>query len=234
MKPKFVVKIGGSAFDLLYYKGKKPIIKDIAAKLRQLHLNYGIVATVGGGPFADVVKGYDVAGYYKDLMLTNALKNNCLYLEFALGGLGEIIPPEGFAKVNDAYLESRIAIMYHTPEKVPLSDSDTHALSLTELLMADRLYFLKNTPGIYIRDPNINSEEPDIFVKKATIDDFLSGRISRIGADGRGEHLIETSALHYYRNTGHLHEIRIMDANNPENIEYALRNVDVGSIIVKS
>ena len=73
-----------------------------------------------------------------------------------------------------------------------------------------------------------------MFIKRATIDDFLSGKISRLGSDGREEHLIETSALHYYLNTRYLREIRIIDANNPENIEYALRNVEVGSVIVKA
>lgn len=234
MKPKFVVKIGGSAFDLLYYERKKSIVRDISTKLKQLHSEYGIIATVGGGPFMDVVKGYDVGDTFRDEMATNSLRNNCLYLEFALEGLGEIILPEDIDKVDGDYLENRIAIMYHSPEKVPLSDSDTHALSLTELLMINKLYFLKNTPGIYLRDPNIKSEEPNKFVRKVTINDFFNGTISRIGADGRDQHVIETSALNYYRNTRYLYEIRVMDANNPNNIEHALRNVEVGSVIVKA
>lgn len=234
MKSKCVVKVGGSAFDILYYDKKKTIVVSIARKIIDLHPKYGFVLTVGGGPFTDVVKGYNVKGYHKDLMVTNALKNNCLYLEFLLEGVGEIITPENFNNINDEFLENKIAITYHAPVDVPLSDSDTHSLAIAELLAINNLYFLKNTPGIYMRDPNTYSDEPNKLVKCATIDDFLSGRISRVGSDGRDEHLIETSALIYYKNIRHFDKIRVMDANNAENIEYALRNVDVGSVIVKN
>ena len=233
MESKCVVKIGGSVFDLLYYKRNKSVVGDIAKKLVTLHSEYSFVVTVGGGPFMDVVKVYDVDEQYKDLMATNALKNNCLYLEFILDGLGETVHPEDFDKISDCYLKKKIPLMYHAPEGIPLFDSDTHALAVAEVLEVGRIYFLKNTPGIFQRDPNGNSEEPNDFIQRATIDDFLSGKISRVGVDGDDEHLIENSALEFYRSARHINEIRVLDANNSENIEYALKNVSVGSVILK-
>jgi len=140
MKPKCVIKIGGSAFDVLYYDKKKTTVTNITKKIIDLHPKYGFVLTVGGGPFADVVKGYDVEGCYKDLMVTNALKNNCLYLEFLLNGRGQIITPEDFSNIDDELLENKIAIAYHAPIDAPLSDSDTHSLAIAELLAINNLY----------------------------------------------------------------------------------------------
>lgn len=233
MKLKLVVKIGGSGYDLLYYDGMESVISNITLKLMELNSEYGIVVTVGGGPSMDVVKGFGVNEKYKDLMATNALKNNALYIKSLLESQGEIVDPENIGIINDDFLEKKIAITYHSPEDIPLRDSDTHSLAISNTLMINNLYFLKNTPGIFLRDPHNKSDESNEFVKIATIDDFLSGRISRIGSDGNDEHLIETSALLYYKQNTNLEKINIMDVNNPENIEYALGNIDVGSVIVR-
>ena len=127
---------------------------------------------------------------------------------------------------------------------IPLQDSDTHTIALAEFYKAKKVVLVKRTDGIYDFDPYLGfaldqetgrckSTENWIDLQRRNkrlgvvdINDMLNGHISRTGTnfnigkyDGSSGHLMEDSALDYFRYCQHVEEILVVHIA-PEEMYY--------------
>jgi len=118
-------------------------------------------------------------------------------------------------------------------DKIPLQDSDTHTIAVAEYHRLRRVILLKRTDGIYFTDPyrgftmdkhtgkcanydlwkrvqeiNIRHEEMDIHDEDLYV--YRDGTGEDGLSDGTKEHLIEDSALEYFRNCQFVEEILVV------------------------
>jgi uridylate kinase len=114
----------------------------------------------------------------------------------------QFIPREEITKekINEIHNRGGVVVATHIPEKIseklfgeviPFSKSDAHTIAFSKLLDTPYLIYVKDTPGIFDMDPNINPNAKKL--DSVTIGELR--RISRKGEDGRGDHLIEDHAL---------------------------------------
>ncbi|MBD3361446.1 hypothetical protein GF358_01510 [Candidatus Woesearchaeota archaeon] len=144
-------------------------------------------------------------------------------------------------------LNSHIPILATAPQtaqadyvlSTPGFASDAHSIIIADWL-AERynpgveLIFIKNTKGVYPKDPNRNDVNPNKNqrIKEIHIDQFLdTSVIDRIGTDGRGDHLLETVAGELFAEVKNLELIRIITAKEPGRIRYTLEGENRGSVI---
>ncbi len=128
-------------------------------------------------------------------------------------------------------------------DHIPLQDSDTHTIALAEFFGAERVVLVKRTDGIYNFDPyrgrpfaKDKMNYFDLLKWKITqrsnrrhdivsVDDMLSGNFSREGtgmdgkADGSQGHLMEDSALEYFKYCNNVREICVVHIA-PEEMHY--------------
>ncbi|MBN2368214.1 hypothetical protein JXC34_04280 [Candidatus Woesearchaeota archaeon] len=145
---------------------------------------------------------------------------------------------------------------------IPLQDSDTHTIALAEHFGAEKVVLIKRTDGIYDFDPyrgfplELTLPESKLVNKLVmkrwqlhqrhnkrhevvSVDDLLSGKFSREGtgaygrADGSTGHLMEDSALRYFKNNcKHVKEILVVHIA-PEEMYYQVWGNRYKHIITK-
>ncbi len=238
-----LIKIGGSIFDL--YDKDPSILLNLLGEIKKLHNEgYPIILTTGGGPRQDTERGVSEAygtSDYSEQVLERQAEN----IAELLGDIAVYISPKemGRRKFSPDYLESCIPVasLSGVPE-IKDNESDTHTLAIGEKLGLYKAIFVKDTDGIFERDPNIPSKKIMAWRKQTNGNEFfphiyasaiLNGVISRVDSEGRGEHLIESGALMYLRDTKHLRVVQIINGNKPEMLCKALNGEFTGSYILK-
>jgi uridylate kinase len=242
-RKRYLFKIGGSAFDLVFYRKNPQVLTSFLSKVIDLHQDNDIILTVGGGPSQDIAKRFkkDMKvddKTYQDISY-HALKIHALLVAGMLEKYGEYVPPEDIIKVNDDYLREKIPVFSHIPNylgqelfgvDIPYSQSDAATNALGEFLRVKKIFYVKNTGGIYPSDPNAEPRlsEKDI-IRKLSIDKIYS--LSRIGEDGMDEHLIENLGLLIFQKSKNYKQIHVIDIKDPNSIEKAFKSKAVGSVI---
>lgn len=118
---------------------------------------------------------------------------------------------------------------------IPLEDSDTHTIALAEFYGAERVVLVKRTDGIYDHDPYLGfvldpatgkcrsveewktAQQGNKRHGVLSVDELLEGNVSREGTDfnlgkydGSQGHLMEDSAIRYFRYCKHVNEILVV------------------------
>ncbi len=153
--------------------------------------------------------------------------------------------------VREKETQNKVPLMGMAPQwilardNIPLQDSDTHTIALAEFFGAERVVLVKRTDGIYDFDP-YRGFELDLAEGKCknidawrelqrsnnrygvvSVDDMLSGNFSREGtdisgkADGSQGHLMEDSALEYFKYCDKVREICVVHIA-PEEMYYSV------------
>src|SRR3989344_5371656 len=196
-----------------------------------------IIATVGAGPLGDDIKDYTrnhdkVRAKFGNLIAAE--------LDINLKKLACLMPDDSYKllEIEDFYFinknnMAKVALMGIAPhyilarDGIPLEDSDTHTIAIAELFGAKRVVLIKRADGIYSYDPNIGGFTSDFERWRryqinnrrhpvVTVEDMLSGRISREGTNTSGErdgtlgHLMEDSGLEYFAGCKNVEEILVV------------------------
>lgn len=128
---------------------------------------------------------------------------------------------------------------YVTDRLLPRSESDSHTLIIADWLAqrnaaGAELFFIKDTRGVFPYDPNRKDidQSKNNKIKEISIEEFLDPvRIDRTGTDGRGEHLLETTAGNLFRDKViKLETIRVLNARDFK-LRQVLAGENRGSII---
>ena len=144
-------------------------------------------------------------------------------------GKPHILEEKGFNFLYQANCDRRIPLVATAPRYIaakygiPMQDSDTHTLALADYCGAQRVVLLKRTDRIYRFDPyrgftfnHANKKCADLqrwkdeqrtneWYESVTVDEMLGDNISREGTDNFGNadgtlgHLMEASALRFFR-----------------------------------
>lgn len=213
-----LIKIGGSAFDL----GSKCIIP-LCKKIQKLSGNNDFILTVGGGPALDVMKNIkDDYGISDELYESLSIESIVIHAKL----VEELIPNAKYVNSKNLKLVShllknkKIPILTHihkslTKENLKNSKTDAHIIEIANFFNIAEIIFLKDTKGIFNKDPNTHKDA--IFLEEVKIKDFE--HISRIGSDGRGEHLIEDSALKLFGKSNIVKAISILNCKDTSSLE---------------
>jgi uridylate kinase len=242
-RKRFVVKIGGSGFDVLYYKRAPLILIAFLREVVRLHRYHDFIITVGGGPSQDIVKRFRDhvtidAATYADASY-HALLVHGLLVAALLEYRGELIRETDIAKITPTYLREKIPVVTHVPGRlgetiigapIPRSESDAQTNALAEHLQVEEIIYAKNTPGIFPRDPNIEPVlPPEAILPAVSVDELRV--LSRVGEDGHDEHLIENLGLTVFEHSTHVQRVRVIDINQPSMLATAVRGATAGSVI---
>lgn len=263
LKNTYIVKIGGSIFDL--YKAKPDILHKLLAAIVEMHKHHKVVLTVGGGPAqsmaVDFKKVLGLSDTTYEELSRGQLTNQATILSDLLRQINpDIVAPIPLeymefvmtrGLITGDYLEKKIPIISLVPEipelgipRMPSSASDLHTVALAEYFHCAKVFFVKDTDGIYRRDPNIPNEfvremglpKSNFFIRFVYADQITTS-ISRIGlspertvTDG---HLIETSAIDAFLKSKYPHTIQVVNGRNPNKLSEAMDGYKVGSYILK-
>jgi len=198
-----------------------------------------IIITVGAGQIGNEVKGhmstFPEAQKHLPRLIAEALDMNLRLVHSLMDESSSLfLQSEDFYFVHKDNARKTI-LMPIAPhyilarDQIPLQDSDTSTLAMAELYGTPETYviIIKRTDGVYDFDPNLGGfttdykrwlthQERNKRHSVVTVDDLLSGKISRRGTDKKGdpddnyEHLIENSALEYYANCRNIKEILVV------------------------
>ena len=218
-----VIKVGGS---ISLYEEDNPKSDNLERAVRSCTAGNrpggSLIATTGAGGFGYQLKSFldhhramgDVdANFARNMKTCVELNVRCLCNLF--GSLAEYVSPYKFAKVDKDFLSTTIPVMNVAPvpvfrkHRIPFNDSDTQTIAIAEFYRAERLILLKRTDGIYLYDPYNGfksgasawgvQQKDNKRLQVVYAEDLLSDEISRVGAyDGRGNHLIEETAIKYF------------------------------------
>ena len=246
-RKRYLIKIGGSGFDLVFYRTNPQVLTSFLSALVDLHRDYDIILTVGGGPSQDIAKRFrDAMGIddksYQDISY-HALKIHALLVAGMLERFGEYVPPEDIGKVDGNYLREKIPVFSHTPSyvghdlfgmSIPNSESDAQTNALGEFFGVEGILYAKNTPGIFPRDPNIEPRlSMEDIIRRISVQDIRS-RISRIGEDRMDEHLIENSGLDIFKRSRKPQYIRVINISDSGLVGTAFLGGEAGSVIYRN
>jgi len=206
---KYVIKIGGSAFDL----GARVVIP-LCKSLDKIKSS-DLYITAGGGILLDVMK--DIK---EDYQINNKLYDNFSWklIDVNLKTLGLFVNNHKVCTIKET-------------EDIRGSESDVHTVRLAEELNINTIVFLKDTSGIFSKDPN--RYENARFYSEATSNE-MKNEISRIGVDNRGGHLIEDSAIDIFQESKVVKEIIILDCKDKFSFQKFLDGESIGSKIIKN
>lgn len=213
-----LIKIGGSAFDL----GSKCII-NLCKKIQELSKDNNFILTVGGGPALDVLKNikndYGISDkLYENLSIESIVIHAKLVEELISNA--EYVNSKNLNLIPNLLKNKKIPILTHihnplTKENLKNSKTDAHIIEIANFFNISEIIFLKDTKGVFNKDPNIHKKA--IFLENIKIKDFK--KISRIGLDGRDEHLIEDSALKLFNKSNIVKSISILDCKDVNLLE---------------
>ena len=232
-----LVKFGGSLLDL--YKERPEVIQNNLRKMLELHeAGYSIILSLGGGPRKDVDGALRTSLDLPSMPL-RALKDNAYDIAEALGVKGNYFSPSRLteATFTQNYLSNYIPVLVSSGDStIPESDSDAHTLKIAEENRLPKAIFLKDTEGVYKSDPKGGGlfKSKSQFFPHIYSSQILNGEVNRTGADGQGEHLIETRALRFLQLYSHyVRTVQIVDGNKPGNLQKAFDGKFVGSFILR-
>src|SRR3989338_677765 len=246
-RKRYLIKIGGSGFDLVFYRTNPQVLTSFLSALVGLHRDYDIILTVGGGPSQDIAKRFRDAmriddKIYQDISY-HALKIHALLVAGMLERFGEYVPPEDIGKVDGNYLREKIPVFSHVPSYVghdlfgmdiPNSESDAQTNALGEFFGVEGILYAKNTPGIFLRDPNIEPRlSMEDIIRRISVQDIRS-RISRIGEDRMDEHLIENFGLDIFERSRKPRYICVIDIRGSALVGTAFLGGEAGSVIYRN
>lgn len=233
-----LIKIGGSLFDL--YDTNPQVIFKLLEKVKELHgEGYNIILTTGGGPRNDAERLVSGA-YGVSIDPAAVLKRQAATIEQILGSAGEYVPPGRLRTelpFSYEWLRRKILITsLSSDSKIPPTESDAHTLRIAEAQGLYKVIFAKDTDGVYHMDPYKqprrergrwpwqarSNGKDNPFFPYIYASEVLNGRIDRTDAQGRGEHLIETSALFFLRSTNIVRSVQVVNGTKPEFLRYAL------------
>jgi len=129
---------------------------------------------------------------------------------------------------------------------IPPGSSDLLSVKTAAYLEVPNIIFLKDTDGIYMIDPNLSPEdaaqklspnfqryvENNPRFKRIYAGDILEGVISRVGARGGNQHLIEDEALLGLQRNPNVGAIQIVNGRNSDEVTRAINGEPVGSFIL--
>jgi len=260
-----VVKIGGSIFDLL----DREVLHNLLETIVEIHQDQDLILTVGGGPLQSVPADYRTSLGISDFRYQESSKEQITQQALTVVDLLRQIspdkvaymPPEDMVRtlkdnwITREFLMGKIPVFSYLPEeseeigipKTQYSASDAHTVRFADALGSGKVIFLKNTDGIYRRDPNLPKTFWDRLRKqfregKNDFFDFvyaphIGDKIERLGLTPRGEvtdeHLIETLALQPFIDSRYLHTIQIVNGTKPQELVNAMKGIKAGSYILK-
>ncbi|MBI2142384.1 hypothetical protein HYU15_02760 [Candidatus Woesearchaeota archaeon] len=263
-----VLKIGGSAFDMLTYDGNRSAFDGMMEGVRDLfNAGYKFVMTVGGGPTGDLVASYSGRGLVSALSSDDAIK-------FQIKRLGEQLRRFGLQsrvlRESGQFLPTR-SLLYSVMEQmdyIPIVESvprginnggispgrsDEVTIAAANYFRIPVVIFVKNTAGVYSRDPNITGDDLQMLppaLRVAPLEfyprifsDRVSEDICRLSPDTSARsralssgHLIDDGGLLSLRNgtAPYVAAVRVVDAKSPEAIMAAVKGLPgPGSYILK-
>ena len=262
-----VVKIGGSIFDLL----DRNVLHSLLTTIVEIHQDHDLILTVGGGPLQSVPADYRTSLGISDFRYQESSRAQITQQALTVVDLLRQIspeedkvaymPPENMVRtlkdnwITREFLMGKIPVFSYLPEeseeigipKTQYSASDAHTVRFADALGSGKVIFLKNTDGIYRRDPNLpktfwNKLREPFREGKNDFFDFvyaphIEDRIERLGLTPRGEvtdeHLIETLALQPFIDSRYLHTIQIVNGTKPQELVNAMDGIKAGSYILK-
>lgn len=184
-------------------------------------------------------------------MLRNSYSNLNMLMPHLGEETAFLVPMGFFYYITTESSIGRIPLINMAPhyimarDGIPLQDSDTHTIALAEFYGTERVVLIKRTDGIYDFDPYrgfildpikvgcsdlygwIENQNGNRRHDVVTVDQMLKGGISRegTGVDGRADgsvgHLMEDSALEYFRKCQHVKEIVLVHIA-PEEMHYQI------------
>ncbi len=230
---KALVKIGGSVFDL----GAKQVTAVCEDIVKHSQGNQFVIA-VGGGPSLDTLKNVrgEIGEEMYQYLSTKAIVINARVLETIIPN-SKYIEPIEIPKIESLLTTGILPIVSHIDKSFTQdlpnknSTTDTHDMAIAEYLHIKDIVFIKDTKGVFDKDPNIHRDA--VFFETAKPDDFFSKRINRIGTDGKDKHLIEDDALTLLQRSTLINSISIIDCKDTTALAKWLNNESVGSKIIK-
>lgn len=261
----YVLKIGGSAFDIMEEEGaNRKYLTEVFSGIAAAHSEgFKMVLTCGAGPWGDVSK--TAAEYFGGTSVGPDIGDVARSCYVAADEISKILSKSetpALCRTHNAdflgsigsspdILNTIIPVLVASPKtaqadymaNISNSASDAHAVIIADWL-ANRytvdkkpgveLIFIKDTPGVFPRDPNrTDVRGKNERIKDIHIEKFLDPTvIDRTGTDGRGEHLLETIAGKIFRDVAtKLDKIRIVSARQPGFLKHVLYGDKRGSII---
>lgn len=244
-----LIKIGGSIFDL--YERNPDVLMALLEEAKRLHSEgYFLGLNIGGGPRqvteGDLSRALGIIPASREV-----LERQAKDIVRLLGSVAIYVPPNRVKShpFNTDFMRQYIPVVSLSGEKtIPDDTSDTHTLAFGDQLRLYKVVFAKDTDGVYERDPyreprrirarlpipSFFLREDNRFFPKIYASDILNGVIDRNDSEGRGEHLIETSALIYLRDrTQTVRAVQVINGTKPELLRKALDGIFVGSYILK-
>lgn len=245
-------------------KDKEHLIKVFEELVNVYEIGYKMVLTCGAGPWGDASKDfarYFKEFGLEEKADMDDVRISCAY---AAGVINKILvrknkadsvsycrleKPDflGHIAANFNILKFKIPVLACAPETVQADykmvnaefSSDAHSIMIADWLgqrypAGVELIFIKNTKGIYPKDPNRTDIDPkeNKRIKEIHIDNFLNNSIiDRTGTDKRGEHLLETVAGQLFKDVKNLSTVRIITTKEPGRIIHTLNGENRGSII---
>lgn len=207
-----IIEIGGSMFDL-GVEFIKPLCLEIM-RLSNTGLYDQFIITVGGGPAHDVIKDlkdeYSLPEHVYDHMTAYSLIINEILIK--------------------QYLNHEIIF----PSSACHSKSDLQCLRIAEHHGCEEVIFIKDSKGIFDHDPNDLKQQDNnpMFFPRIDIKNF-EDLVDRTGSDGRGDHLIEDSALEFFKKSEIIKTIRFLDGCDVLCLSKYFNDEDPGSVLYK-
>ncbi len=230
-KDYLVIKIGGSAFDL-----GRTCIEPLCDSVLHLQRQSKFVLCVGGGPCLDFLK--DTRDEYE---LTEsqyqALSSGFIQVQAAI--IERFIPETQLVYSNNLaciqeLLEENIAplVIPGTDWSYAQSPADTDFLALlvAEELKQTQVVFIKDTPGIYYECPQADSTPFAPPIERINTEELIN-TVSRVGADGRDEHLIEDSAVTFLSHSEYVKSVFFLNCREPASLQQFLQGHMYGSVL---
>jgi len=246
-----IVKAGGSSFDEQFAVEEVKRLKHLAELCMADDRPGNVLLTVGGAGFNDLQNDWNriFAGELwvdqnKDIRAMACLKHNATLMADLFAGGAKYIPSHKFLRVDKEFLEHTVPIMPIAPSPIyrhmgasPMN-SDLQTMVTAGFYNAGKVVIVKDTDGVYNRDPLLGSkgrvenwvraQRDNYRLLNPTARDLLA--VDRTGAfDGEGNHLMEDSAIKYWlKYATHLEAVYIV----PINPRKFFRDVEQGSLLV--
>lgn len=252
-----VTKFGGSTLKYNKYGGINWLLNEYVPFVRK-NPQFAHILTVGAGDIGYTIKDmwnpndgileHELGQRLPEAAAKRALDTNIEFLYHFLEPYAHLIEPdsrEGPRMITDDYFDGTFVLMGYPPWPfrrrlgISLSASDECTKAICQMFGATHALFLKNTPGIFLYDPN--REDAPAYnpqLKALTAIEMANGKVqidnrlrkmSRKGTDERDEHLDETSALMFMHTYGHPETVVIGNPSIPKLLDRVCITADYDS-----
>ncbi|MBI2140793.1 hypothetical protein HYU16_00035 [Candidatus Woesearchaeota archaeon] len=223
---------------------------------------YNIIITVGGGPFYDPTKQAIEnltlsSGQERSLarMSFRQQAETLIGIFSQMGVQAQRIEDTKLLQAVESIVKSGsplpyVPVVLRIPESypnarytVPPERSDELAVALADLFHEPNVIFIKDTASVYMRDINLTPEQvralPQQFqghntrLVRVYSDHILAGQISRVGPDGKDQHLVENTALRAMQNSLVVGSIQVVNGRDSKSAIEAITTTEpIGSYIL--